>query len=121
MSDRQIWLSAMLIAILLIGSSDGLGAWPECARVGETGCYKGMFYKCQQLDESILAFIGTGQTCPPANCAESAKALAMQFAAWSNKCKGISSNSRPLLYSFCVDEQVHLHTINKEFIEACRR
>jgi hypothetical protein len=44
MFDRLRWLGAVLIGILLVGSSDALGAWPECARVGETGCYRGMFY-----------------------------------------------------------------------------
>jgi len=121
MFDRLRWLGAVLIGILLVGSSDALGAWPECARVEETGCYRGMFYKCQQLNESTLGFIGTGQTCPPANCAESEKALAAQFAAWNNQCESINNNSRPLFYNFCVDERVRLNTANRALVKACRR
>src|SRR4029078_3190202 len=113
MFDRLRWLGAVLIGILLVGSSDALGAWPECARVGETGCYRGMFYKCQQLNESTLGFIGTGQTCPPANCAESETALAAQFAAWNNQCDRINNKRQPLCYTLSIDERVRLNTANR--------
>jgi hypothetical protein len=121
MFDRLTRLSAVLIGLSLIGPPDAFGAWPQCTRLGETGCYKGMFYRCQQLDQSILGFIGTGQTCPPANCAESEKALTVQLAAWIDKCRGVNNDSRPLLYHFCINERLRLNNVDQALVHACQR